>query len=106
MILTTTNAVEGFKVTEYKGIVTGISYNTSYKNMSFKEMFNISKYYEIYEEGMQSIKEEAFQKLTANAKKMNANAIVGITVDLEIAANSTTILASVTGTAVHIIPEK
>ena len=110
MILTTTNAIEGYKVIEYKGIVTGISYDKSYsykgKDMSFKDMFSISKYYEIYEEGMQSIKEQAFQKLTENAKKMNANAIIGITVDIETVANSTSVLVSVTGTAVNVTAEK
>lgn len=110
MILTTTNTIEGFKIIEYKGIVTGISYNSSYsykgKKMSFKDMFSVSKYYEIYEQGMQTIKEEAFQKLQENAKNLNANAVVGISVDIENVANSTTVLVSVTGTAVYVAADK
>ena len=67
MVLTTTNSIEGFRIVEYKGIVTGTSYNSSYSykgiKVSFKDMFNMKKYYEAYEEGLQSLKEEAFQKL-------------------------------------------
>lgn len=104
MILTTTNSIEGHKIIDYKGIVTGISYNSSYSykgnNMSFKDMFSMKKYYEVYEKGVQTIKEEAFQKLKENASALNANAIVGINVDIETLANSTTLIVSVTGTAV------
>lgn len=73
MILTTTNNIEGHKITDYLSIVSGIAYNSSYKHkgtkMSFKDMFSTSKYYEAYALGLESIKEEAFQKLRENAKK-------------------------------------
>jgi len=106
MILTTTNSVEGFRIIEYKGIVTGISYNTGYSDkgskMSFKDMFSMKKYYEMYEKGLQHIKEEAFQKLKDNAKALNANAVVGIQIDIEPLANASTLIVSVTGTAVSV----
>lgn len=107
MILTTTNSIEGFKIADYKGIVTGTSYSSSYKykglDMSFKDMFNTKKYYEAYENGIQEIKEEAFQKLKENAKSLDANAIVGIKLDIEPLANLSTLLVSVTGTAVLVV---
>lgn len=110
MILTTTNSIEGFRIVEYKGIVTGISYNSSYSykgtKMSFKDMFSMKKYYEAYEEGLQSIKEEAFQKLKDNAKALNANAVVGINLDVEALSQSTTLIVSITGTAVSVATEK
>ena len=106
MILTTTNSIEGFKIIEYKGIVTGISYNSSYSykgaKLSFKDMFNSKKYYKAYEEGLQNIKEEAFQKLKDNAKVLNANAVVGIKIDIEPLSQSSTLIISITGTAVHV----
>ena len=106
MILTTTNSIEGFKITEYKGIVTGIAYDSSYKSkgssMSFKEMFNISKYYDAYAAGLEEIKEKAFQKLQENAKALGANAVVGIKIDIEPLANSHTLMVSITGTAVFV----
>lgn len=106
MILTTTNSIEGFKIAEYKGIVTGVAYDSSYKhkgaNLSFKDMFNTSKYYEVYAAGLEAIKEKAFQKLRDNAKALGANAVVGISVDIEPLANSHTLIVSITGTAVFV----
>ena len=110
MVLTTTNSIEGFKIIDYKGIVTGISYNSSYsykgKKMSFKDMFNMKKYYEAYEEGLQNVKEEAFQKLKDNAIALQANAVVGISVDIEPLSASSTLIISITGTAVTVAEDK
>jgi len=106
MILTTTNSVEGFKVTAYKGIVSGISYGTSYSykgaKLAFQDIFKQKKHYEVYEEALSKIKEEAFQKLKNNAENLNADAVIGINLDIEPLANSTTLIVSVTGTAVTI----
>lgn len=107
MILTTTNSVEGFKITNYLGIVTGTAYDSTYTvngtKMSFKDMFSMSKYYEKYSLALESIKEKAFQNLRDNANKLKANAVVGIKIDVEPLANSATLLVSITGTAVVII---
>lgn len=114
MVLTTTNSIEGFRIIEYKGIVTGLSYNSSYSykgvKVSFKDMFNTKNYrkayQEAYEEGLQSIKEEAFQKLKKNAEALNANAVVGIKVDIEPLSQSSMLIISITGTAVSVATEK
>lgn len=106
MILTTTNNIENFKIVDYLGIVTGTAYDSSYssngKKMSFKDMFNTSKYYEKYAAGLEIIKEKAFQNLKDNATKLGANAVVGIQLDVEPLANSATLLVSITGTAVKV----
>ena len=47
-------------------------------------------------------KQEAFQKLRNNAIKLKANTVVGIQVDIEPLANSSTLLVSITGTAVKV----
>ncbi|AUC14616.1 hypothetical protein BTO06_05450 [Tenacibaculum sp. SZ-18] len=110
MVLTTTNSIEGFRILEYQGIVTGISYGSSYSyngtKMSFKDMFSTKKYYEAYSLGLASLKEEAFQKLKKNAKALNANAIVGIKIDIETVSNSAVLVVSVTGTAVYVATDK
>jgi len=110
MILTTTNSIDGKRIAEYKGIVTGIAYNKAYSHkgskVSFKDMFNMSKYYDSYAKGLEEVKEEAFQKLSDNAKALNANAIVGIKIDIEPLSNTSTLIVSITGTAVDIISEK
>ncbi|PWG05895.1 YbjQ family protein [Polaribacter aquimarinus] len=106
MILTTTNNIENFKIVDYLGIVTGTAYDSSYssngKKMSFKDMFSMSKYREMYTLGLESIKEKAFQNLKENALKLKANAVVGIQLDVEPLANSNTLLVSITGTAVRV----
>lgn len=104
MILTTTNSVEGHKIADYFGIVTGIEVNRAYKykKMSFKDSFNIKKYDEVMEEQISLTKESAFQKLKNNAIKLGANAIVGISVDIEVTSGLKVVI-SVVGTAVKVI---
>ena len=106
MILTTTPNIEGFKIVDYVGIVTGTSFNSSYSskgvNMSFKDMFSMSKYYDKYAEALEAIKEKAFQNLKDNAHKLGANAVVGIQLDIEPVTNASTLLVSITGTAVKV----
>jgi uncharacterized protein YbjQ (UPF0145 family) len=106
MILTTTNNIENFKIIDYLGIVTGTAYDSSYTikgtKMSFKDMFSTSKYYEKYTLALEAIKEKAFQNLKDNAIKLDANAVVGIKIDVEPLANSSTLLVSIVGTAVKV----
>ncbi|WP_298901151.1 YbjQ family protein [uncultured Psychroserpens sp.] len=96
MILTTTNSIEGFKIVEYKGIVTGTSSELKTK-FSFKTEKNMT----IIEDLMNEAKEQAFQKMQTNAQHLNANAVVGISVDIETVGGSY-FFVSVTGTAVHV----
>ena len=97
MILTTTNSVEGYRIIEYKGIVSGLAVNMQKVKMTF----SMDKYYKAMQESMEEIKETAFQQLNKNAKVLNANAVVGINVDIELTASNST-MVSVTGTAVYI----
>lgn len=97
MILTTTNSIEGFKILEYKGIVSGVSVNAQKVKMTF----NTEKYYKHMAESMSTVKAAAFQQMEDHAKKLNANAIVGIKVDIELTISSYVTVA-VTGTAVSI----
>ena len=98
MILTTTNSIEGFKIIEYKGIVTGVGVNMQKMKMTF----NVQKYYAAIGESISEVKEQAFQQLRDNAKNLNANAVVGISVDIELTA-SNYVTVSVTGTAVSVV---
>ncbi|MBR9844620.1 MAG: YbjQ family protein [Algicola sp.] len=96
MILTTTNSIEGFKITEYKGIVTGTS-----SELKTKFSFQNDKNMQIIEDLMNEAKEQAFQKLQTNASNLKANAVVGISVDVETVGGSY-FFVSVTGTAVFV----
>jgi len=95
MVLTTTDSIEGFKIVEYKGIVTGVAMNEEKLAMGF----SISKYYKAIQESIDKVKEQAFQTLQDNAQKLKANAVVGIKVEIEL-TTSNYAMVSVTGTAV------
>ena len=58
MVLTTTDAIEGYKIQDYLGIVTGVSSNLK-KKYSFKTEKNL----EITSSLINEAKEEAFQNL-------------------------------------------
>ncbi|GGD17458.1 heavy metal-binding domain-containing protein [Hyunsoonleella pacifica] len=96
MVLTTTDTIEGYKIQDYLGIVTGVSSNLK-KKYSFKTEKNL----EITSSLINEAKEEAFQNLKSNASKLGANAIVGITVDFE-TSSAMYFFVSVVGTAVKI----
>ncbi|MFK7747726.1 MAG: YbjQ family protein [Kordia sp.] len=103
MIFTTTDNFQNREITEYLGLVSGMTYsvNYSYKGMSFKDMFNMKKYYSQIEGAIEEIKEKTFQKLHDNAVKLAADGVVGIAVDMEISAGGA-VMVSVTGTAVKL----
>ncbi|PIB33252.1 hypothetical protein BFP78_03045 [Gaetbulibacter sp. 5U11] len=100
MILTTTNSIEGFRIIEYKGIITGTSFE-----MKTKFSFKTEKNKEITTDVINEAKEHAFQELQTNAGNLNANAVVGIHVDFE-TVNGSYFFVSVTGTAVNVAAQK
>jgi uncharacterized protein YbjQ (UPF0145 family) len=99
MLLTTTNSVEDYKIMEYKGIVSGTAVNVQKMTMTF----NMQKYYDGVSQSIAEVKEQALEQLRQNAEKINANAVVGILVDIEVKSSEYLIVATVTGTAVSII---
>lgn len=101
MILTTTNSIEDYKILEYNGIVSGTAVNMQKMKMTF----NMQKYYEGISESITEVKEKAFVQLKENAEKLNANAIVGIKVDIEL-TTSNYVTVTITGTAVSIIKKR
>lgn len=96
MILTTTNSIEGHQIENYLGIITGVSTNIK-TSFSFKTEKNKS----LYRGFINEAKEEAFQNLKDNAINLKANAVVGITIDIETSPNSY-FFVSITGTAVKV----
>ncbi|MDY6065900.1 MAG: YbjQ family protein [Finegoldia sp.] len=103
MIVTTTDSVEGRRISEYIGIVSGEAIN----GINFLKDFgagirNIvggrSKGYEkeIIKAGEDSIKE-----IIDRAEKMGADAIVGSKVDYEVLADSM-LMVTISGTAVKL----
>jgi len=99
MILTTTNTVEDFRILEYNGIVSGTAVNIQKMGLTF----NMQKYYAGISESISDVKDQAFTNLKENAEKLNANAVVGINVDVEIQSSQGLITVIITGTAVSLV---
>jgi uncharacterized protein YbjQ (UPF0145 family) len=103
MILTTTPDVSGHSVERYLGIVTGeaiVGANV------FRDFFASIR--DIvggraggYEKALRGAREIAFEELEAEAKKLGANAVVGIDIDYEtLGNNGGMLMVTVAGTAV------
>ena len=99
MILTTTNSVEDYRILEYNGIVSGTAVNMQKMGLTF----SMQKYYAEISESISDVKNQAFANLKENAEKMNANAVVGIQVDVELKSSEGLIAVMITGTAVSIV---
>jgi uncharacterized protein YbjQ (UPF0145 family) len=70
-----------------------------------KMTFNMQKYYKSIGDSISEVKDAAFLQLKDNAKQLNANAVVGIKVDIEL-TTSNYVAVSVTGTAVSITKKR
>ncbi len=105
MIITTTPTLEGQPVREYLGIVTGeviVGANI------FKDMFAgirdiVGGRAGAYESTLRNARREAFAELETEAKKLGANAVVGVDIDYEVVGQGGSMLmVSVAGTAVRL----
>ena len=105
MILTTTNTIEGRRIVQYHGIVVG---ETILGANIFKDLFAsvrdiVGGRSKSYEQELEKARTIALQELEARAKRMGANAVVGIDLDFEVMGQSNGMLmVSASGTAVSI----
>lgn len=103
MVMSTTNSLEGKKVTKYLGVVTGEAILGA--NI-FKDIFAgirdiVGGRSASYEKELQEARRLAFTELEDKARRVGANAIIGIDIDYEtIGANGSMLMVSVSGTAV------
>lgn len=97
MILTTTNSIDDYKILTYKGIVSGCAIKMPKITMTF----SMEKYYAGFSERVSELKENALLILKEKAESLNANAVISIQVDVEVATDAS-ILVTATGTAVNI----
>ena len=103
MIVTTTPTVEGRKVAEYKGLVSGeavIGANV------FRDVFASIRDFVggrsgSYEKVLKSARDEAMRDMMEDAERLGADAIVGIDLDYEVVGQSSSMLICIaSGTAV------
>ncbi len=105
MIITTTPDIEGGKISEYLGVVTGEAILGA--NL-FRDLFAgirdiVGGRSGAYEKELRKAREIAFDEFEAAATKVGANAVVGVDIDYEILGEkSGMLMVSVSGTAVRI----
>ncbi len=101
MILTTTNSVEGYKITDYHGIVVGEAIMGANVVRDFFAGVTdiIGGRSGAYESKLQDARDTAMRELEDRAAQMGANAVVGIDLDYEVVGDSM-LMVSVSGTAV------
>lgn len=103
MIVSTTNTLDGKKITRYLGVMTGESIIGA--NI-FKDFFAsitdiVGGRSASYEKVLREAKDNALRELQDNARAIGANAVIGVDLDYEtIGANGSMLMVSASGTAV------
>lgn len=103
MLLTTTNTLEGHKITSYVGLVTGEAIIGA--NL-FKDIFAgirdiVGGRSGSYEQVLREAKDNALAEMEENARRMGATAVIGIDLDYEtVGQNGSMLMVTASGTAV------
>jgi uncharacterized protein YbjQ (UPF0145 family) len=103
MIVTTTSSIEGKRIRDYRGIVTGEAILGA--NI-FRDLFAgirdiVGGRSAAYEKELRHARETAMAEMTATAVDVGANAIVGVDLDYEVLGqNNGMLMVSISGTAV------
>ena len=105
MVVTTTNAVEGIKVVEYKDIVfgeviTGINF---FKDIGagLRNMFGGRS--QGYEDELCNARNEALEEMKRRAASLGANAVIGVDIDYEVlGSDNGMLMVTASGTAVTV----
>lgn len=105
MLLTTTNTIEGKRITRYYGIVSG---ETIIGTNVFRDFFASIRDFVggrsgSYEKVLHEAKETALREMQEQARSMGANAVIGVDLDYETVGESGSMLmVTAAGTAVYI----
>ena len=106
MILSTTSTLEGIKIKEYMGVVFGeVICGTHFiKDLTASITNFVGGRAKEYEEDLVNARADAINEMIERAKKIGANALVGVKIDFESInvgeGNSVMLMVVATGTAV------
>lgn len=109
MIITTTNQIEGYKVTKYLGIATG---ETIIGANLFKDFMAgirdiVGGRSNSYEQVLREAKDTALFEMQQRAHAVGANAVIGIDLDYEtVGSGGSMLMVTASGTAVLIEEKK
>ncbi|MBK1868327.1 heavy metal-binding domain-containing protein [Aestuariivirga sp. YIM B02566] len=105
MLVTTTNAIEGRRILEYKGLVAGEAILGA--NL-FRDIFAsirdiVGGRSGSYEKVLNDARQTAVGEMTDKAAALGANAVIGVDLDYEtIGSNGSMLMVTAAGTAVRI----
>ena len=105
MLVTTTNAIEGRRIVEYKGLVAGEAILGA--NL-FRDLFAsirdlVGGRSGAYEDVLARAREQALGEMRQRAATLGANAVIGVDLDYEVlGSNGSMLMVSATGTAVRV----
>lgn len=104
MIITTTPTIEGKQISEYKGLVFGeIVVGANIIRDFFAGITDIiGGRSGMYESKLNTARKEALKELEAEAKKVGANAVVGVSFDYQTLGTKDMFVVAATGAAVVI----
>ncbi len=105
MIVTTTHNIEGHRILEYLGVVTGeaVLGSNFFRDFFAKVRDVVGGRSGAYEKELARAREVAFREIEEEALDVGANAIVGIDLDYEVMGETGSMLmVSISGTAVKI----
>lgn len=106
MLLTTTSVLEGMRITQYIGIVTGETIMGANVVRDFMAGITdiIGGRASAYEKSLVEAKQIALNEMIEDARAKGANAIIGIDLDYETVGQGSMLMVSVSGTAVKVEP--
>jgi len=105
MIVTTTQTIEGRRIAQYHGLVTGeaILGANVFRDFFASVRDIVGGRSGAYEKGLRSARDEAVQEMMAEAKSRGADAVVGVDLDYEvIGKEGSMLMVSASGTAVRL----
>lgn len=103
MIVTTTNTVEGRRITDYLGIVTGeaIMGANIVRDLFASITDIVGGRSGAYEQKLKEAREIALHEMTQYARNLGGNAVVGIDIDYEVIREGM-LMVTASGTAVRV----
>lgn len=104
MIVTTTQSIDGYKITGYYGIVFGevITGINIFKDFGAGIRNIVGGRSQGYEDELLSARNEALQELEQRAAEMGARAVVGVDMDYEVLGQGNMLMVTASGTAVTV----
>lgn len=102
MLVTTTPTLEGARITEYKGLVTGeaIVGANIVKDLFASVRDIVGGRSAAYEQELEKARNIAMDEMIAKAEGMGANAVVSIDIDYETIGQGSMLMVAITGTAI------